>query len=375
MKFKDIIGQENGKNFLLDAFKHDRVPHAQLFLGPEGSGTLPLALAFAQYIFCENPSQDDSCGECPSCGKVSKLIHPDLHFSFPTIESKLCGQMLPEFREAVLTNPYLGLRDWLEGLGADNKQGNIYAKECDDIMRRLSLKSFEGKSKVQIIWMPELLGHEGNKLLKIIEEPPADTYFLLVGEQQELILNTILSRCQLVKVYPLSAEEIKVALADRGVADEKATYVAFMAGGSFSEAKRLLEDFDTYQSDLFVRWLRANYAGKPAEMSLLSDILAGTSVEGKRRKFGRNDQKNFLSYGLHFLRESLVILATGRDNVNLPEAEVKVAKNLTYSVLNFQKIDDISSMFDEAILQIERNANPKILFLNLSIKLHKKLRG
>ncbi|HNL07509.1 MAG TPA: hypothetical protein PKH93_08045, partial [Chitinophagales bacterium] len=200
MQFKQIIGQTNTKRYLMESAQHDHISHAQLFLGNEGCGALSLALAFAQYVNCSNRQTDDSCGRCSNCKKSQKLIHPDIHYCYPTIGSKAKStDLLTEWREAVLKNPYMNVFQWLQHLKADNKQGNITAEECEDIIRKLSFTTYEAPYKILLLWMPEYLGKEGNRLLKIIEEPPPNTLFLLVAENANLVLNTILSRTQLLR--------------------------------------------------------------------------------------------------------------------------------------------------------------------------------
>src|SRR5450432_3964513 len=204
MSFKNVIGQAAVKQRLVELVKGNRLSHALLFLGNEGSGALPLALAFAQYVVCEDRSTD-ACCSCPSCIKAQRLIHPDIHYSYPVIPKKPGDKPVSTDYGA----------EWREFIGAENKQGNITAQECADILRKLSLKSFESGYKILILWMPEYLGNEGNKLLKLIEEPPADTLFILVAENESLILPTIVSRTQLVKIPALETKDVEEALIDR----------------------------------------------------------------------------------------------------------------------------------------------------------------
>ncbi|HHS96139.1 MAG TPA: hypothetical protein ENJ45_06070, partial [Phaeodactylibacter sp.] len=213
MLFDQVIGHRTLKAQLCRMAQNAQIPHAQIFFGPEGCGKLALALAFAQYVLCKNKSEADACGQCSACIKAEKLIHPDIHFSFPTVGTKMTSNhYLPQWRDALSQNPYLHANQWLQFIGAENKQGNINVDECNNIIKKLSLKTFEADYKIMIIWLPEYLGKEGNRLLKLIEEPPEKTLFILVAENQERILPTILSRCQLLKVYALSDDEIKSAL-------------------------------------------------------------------------------------------------------------------------------------------------------------------
>src|SRR5690606_4393157 len=261
MRFKEIVGHQSIKEQLVNTVKNNRVSHAQLFLGPEGSGSLALAVAYAQYINCEHRTDEDSCGQCPSCRKYEKLIHPDLHFSypfFPTKELAVATDVLKEWREAFLTNPYLGMDYWRDRLDAGNKQANIPIKEAHDIIKKLRLKAYEAEYKVLIMWHQEYLDKEGNALLKLIEEPPAKTVVLLVAENHEKILNTIISRTQLVKINKVSHEEITNYLVEKhSLPHNEASEIAFIADGNIQEALNLLQNKEHSSNfQLFVEWLR-----------------------------------------------------------------------------------------------------------------------
>ena len=220
----------------------NRIPHALLFLGSAGCGKLALALAFAQYLVCRNKKDGEACGKCPHCIKAGKLVHPDIHFSFPTVGTNVkSDELLKEWRKALEENPYLDINQWMQQIGAENKQANINKEECLNIIRKLSLKTFEGNHKVMIIWLPEFLGKEGNRLLKIIEEPPENTNFILVAENSDLILNTILSRCQIVKINQLSDEEVVEGLKlKKEISEEKAQSLSHLVDGDLNEAMKLL---------------------------------------------------------------------------------------------------------------------------------------
>ena len=254
MTFKNVVGQQAAKDGLLKMWHNNVFPHALLLTGEEGTGGLPLALALAQYIFCENKTEHDSCGKCPGCGKAVKLEHPDLHMSFPSISPKpgvkaMSRIYISEFREFIKQSPYGTTYDWLQHIDAENKQGNITAEECREIIETLNLKSYEGGKKVQIIWRPEYLGKEGNILLKLIEEPPQDTMLILVAERTEDILQTIRSRTQTVKLAPIAATDIAQALTSRSLTDPtRAAQIAHIAMGSYTEALRLIRHSD---NDLF----------------------------------------------------------------------------------------------------------------------------
>src|SRR3984885_2909521 len=234
MQFSQVIGQQQVRDNLTEMVRQNRLSHALLFLGHEGSGALPLALAFAQYVVCErrDSSSADACGVCATCVKAGRLMHPDIHFSYPVIPKKagdkpVSSDYSSEWREFIQQYPYGNAYDWLQFIGAENKQGNITAQECNDINRKLSLKSFESGYKILILWMPEYLGNEGNKLLKLIEEPPANTLFILVAENEGQILQTILSRTQLVKIPALDDSDVEAGLeATQDISKEKAKQIA-----------------------------------------------------------------------------------------------------------------------------------------------------
>lgn len=348
---------------------NDRIPHALMLLGMPGAGGLALAIAFAQYALCENKQNEDACGVCRSCVKVSKLVHPDLHFSFPTVGTNVTSDHhLETWRHAILENPYFDINQWLQKIGAENKQGNINKEECAQIIKKLSLKIFEGRYKIMLIWLPEFLGKEGNRLLKLIEEPPENTLLMLVTENQELILNTIMSRCQLVKVPSLRNEEVEQGLIElKNMPLEKARPIAQLAGGNFNEALNIAAQPESDNSTLFLEWMRKCYIGNGVEMATWSEQFAG---------MGRENQKQFLQYGLHFMREYMALKMAGTENgidIKLLPKERATAQKLV-KVIGFDQIGHIVELFDDCAYGIERNANQKILFLDASIKLNKILR-
>ncbi|TXB61768.1 DNA polymerase III subunit [Phaeodactylibacter luteus] len=362
MLFEPIIGQEKAKARLRQMASGGRMPHALLLLGPSGSGKLALAMAYAQYALCPNRNGADACGQCNSCTKANKLVHPDIHYAYPTIGSKATSEMfLPQWRDIINRSPYLNANDWLQHIGAENKQGNITKEECVSIIRKLSLKTFEGSHKVLILWLPEYLGKEGNRLLKLIEEPPEQTLFILVAEQQELILNTILSRCQIVKIPALSDEEVQHGLMQKGLSPEAAATAAYLANGDFNEAQKLVEHRDQDDAQLFLAWMRNGYQGKPVNLVQWSEAFA---------EKGRETQKHFLLYALHFLRELTLLKATnGNARARLQEKELESARKMA-AVLDLDQAEQLSHLFNDCIFAVERNANPKVLFLDASIKMH-----
>ena len=342
------------------------MPHALLLLGPRGSGSLPLALAVAQYVLCEQRTTEDACGQCAACQKTAKLIHPDVHFSFPAIGSNATSEAFySQWRSALEQNPWLDVNDWLQIIGAENKQGNITKEECVNIIRKFSLKTFEARHKILIQWLPEYLGKEGNRLLKLIEEPPENSLFILVAEDTEQILNTILSRCQLVKVPALEDADVVAGLVEKtGAKPEEAAAIAYLANGNFNEALRLSAHKDNDHSALFLDWMRRCYKGDGPEMLDWVERFA---------KLGREGQKFFIQYALHFLREFLALKITGSGTVRLQTSELETAKRLV-NVLGFRQVEQLIRMLSENAYFIERNANPKILFLDACIQANRVMK-
>ncbi|MDF1694463.1 MAG: hypothetical protein P1U56_01435 [Saprospiraceae bacterium] len=373
MYFKDIPGKEREKHFLLSNAQEDRLAHAQLFLGRTGSGQLPLALAFASYILCTDRNESDSCGTCSACLKSHKFIHPDVHFSFPVVKKDgknrnetTSNDFLVEWRQILKKNPFLDIKTWLHSLNLENGQANINVKECTEIVKKLGLKTFESDYKVLIMWMPEYLRNEGNRLLKLIEEPPENTIILLVAEKQDAILNTILSRVQLLKVHPFTYEDVKSYLIENYEhPDQDTDQIAALAAGNMNSAIHLTEQDSVNYSDALFQWLRESYKMEPVELSKWVNEMA---------KWGRENQKNFLEYGLHFFREYLFSLTTNRNSVRLNEYEQSIAQKMT-SLLDISKTEQIIHILNECMGAVERNANPKILFLADSLAIGRVMRN
>ncbi len=371
MNFSSVIGQQQVKEKLLLSVQQNRVSHAQLFLGPEGSGALALALAFAQYINCENRTETDSCGTCPSCIKSQKLIHPDIHFSFPVYKLKSGSEnpawssdFIKQWREAVLANPYQHINDWLDFINAENKQGNISADECRTIIHQLNLKTFESRHKVQIIWMAELLGKEGNILLKILEEPPADTVILLVAENRDLLLTTILSRCQIVLIPRVSDDDMLDALLKiHQLEKEGAMKVVRQAEGNYREALRIINSHEEDEADLFKRWMRLLIEYNQPELLKWIDETV---------RLGREKQKRLFRYALEFVRECVIGQHSGLQNSFLHDDEMKMAEWFIGRYAG-EDWEELRRWFEEAHYHIERNAHPKILFMNLSARIGQRI--
>jgi DNA polymerase-3 subunit delta' len=390
MRFSEIIGQDGIKKQLVEMVQHNRLSHALLFLGKEGNGSLQLAIALAQYLTCEianskvksqkskaplfeeelttHDSQltTDSCGTCSSCIKAEQLIHPDIHFSYPVVTKKsgsppISTDYISEWREFVRDQPYGSIYDWLQFIGAENKQGNITAQECSDIIRQLNLKSFESEYKILIMWMPEYLGNEGNKLLKLIEEPPPNTLFILVAENESLILPTIVSRCQLIKIPVLEISEVEEALAKNNPILEKksAREIAVLSEGNYREALQLAQHAEEDWQSLLREWLNAILKTGP---------VAQTKWVEEISRLGREKQKQFLRYFNHLLEQAIRHKLMG-DNVYLPENEKDFANRLN-RIADISQQQAIIEELDKATYHIERNANAKILFHALTIKLY-----
>jgi DNA polymerase III subunit delta' len=366
MRFATVIGQQASAQTLSGMVDDNRLPHALLLAGPAGSGKRSLALALVQYVLCTQRSEGDSCGTCDSCNKVSKLLHPDVHFSFPVVGAGMTSdKYLAQWRQNWLENPHLDLNQWLQLIGAENKQGNINKDECLNIIRKLSLKSFEAPVKTLILWLPEYLGNEGNRLLKLIEEPPPQTQFILLAENTDLILQTILSRCQLVKIPALRDEEVVAGLVQKGLCTtSQAEGIAHLANGDFNEALQLAANKENDNAVLLLDWLRKCYKGSGPEMLKWSEKFAG---------IGRENQKHFLQYALHFLREFMLLKVVGDRAIRLRAEEAQTAHNLL-KVLDVPQIERMAALFNDCFQYVERNANPKILFLDASIQLHKTMK-
>lgn len=365
MQFSSVIGQDTIKNQLRQMAQSGRLPHALLFLGPEGSGALPAALAMSQYILCSNRVGEEPCGQCSNCLKAERFVHPDWHFSFPTVGANATSELfLTPWREALGQNPYLNANQWLQRIGTENQQGNITKDECVQIVRKLSLKTFEAEYKILLMWLPEYLGKEGNRLLKMIEEPPDQTIFILIAENQDLILNTILSRCQLVFFPPLADEAVQAGLESKGVETAKAQAIAQLANGNFAEALALSVEMENDHAARFLDWLRQCYRGNGATLVPWVEDFA---------RLGRESQKHFFRYGLHFFREFLALKLAGAQVVRLRPDELDTAQKMS-AVLSYEQIEPIVKLLNDCIFFIERNANQKVMILDSSIRMHRYMK-
>ena len=365
MLFKNIVGQSPVKTKLLNMLHDGRVPHALMFTGPEGSGNLPAAFAFVQYLFCQNKQENDSCGICPSCLKVSKLIHPDLHLVFPIPISKhvrMSNDLLPEFREQFIETPYLTIHDWFDSLSSENKQPTIPTDEANDILKKLSYTSYEGGYKIMIIWQPEKMNaSSANKLLKILEEPPEQTLFLLACNHPEQLLATIISRVQQIQFYKIETEDIAKGLMQQfDCQPQAAKQAAMLSDGSFREAQLLLQHLDggTEYLQNFRTFML---------IALKFDAIKAVSWVDENSRIGREKQKQFLQYGLEIFRDCLMFNFGSVDLVRHSGEEKEFITKFARFVnqLNYERLLE---EFNSAFYHVERNANPKILFMDLIMK-------
>lgn len=391
MQFKDVIGQLEVKKQLVNMVQQNRLSHALLFLGKEGNGALSLARAFSQYLVCEkvngkanhstqaislfgeeenqdtvqNNSEvpEDSCGKCPACVKAAGIIHPDIHFSYPVITSKsgdkpVSTDFIAQWRLFINKNPYGNLYDWLQEIGAENKQGNINAQECLDIIRKLSLKSFESEYKFLIMWMSELMGNQGNRLLKLIEEPPPNTIFIFLAENEQLILPTILSRTQLVKIPALEITDIINSLeTNEGVGRQKAEQIAVSCNGNYHDALQQLQHAEDDWNAQLKEWMNSILKyGPAAQVKWIEEIS----------KAGREKQKQLLKYFIQTIENAIriSILAHSTDS-QIDEFSIKLNK-----ICQTGQLEAMTNELDKAIYHIERNANAKILFHALTIRIY-----
>lgn len=367
MKFADVPGNAPLKSKLVQAVSENRIPHAQLFVSMEGGGNLPLALAYTQYLFCKSPLESDSCGICESCRKVSQLIHPDLKVVFPitanvTEKIRTYKDQLEDFKEAFFENPFLNISDWVQFLKKESKSPLINVESVGEIHRDLQYRPFEAPYNVVLIWLPEYFFHSAvPKLLKILEEPPAQTLFILVSNSPSDILNTILSRTQLVKLNKIEDWEILEALTQKHNVDiQRATEIVNVANGNYNLAQWLINEEDNSESvNLFRDWMIAAYK---------TDVVGLMNFAEKFYKFDKDKQRTFLAYCLHLIRESLV---SGQD---LPELNRMTSSERSFipkfsKFINPTNAGEIRNMIEKAIYYIDRNANMKIVIANISLRL------
>jgi len=376
MQFSKIIGQQKMIGRFINTVKTERISHAQLLHGPEGSGKLELAIAYAQYVSCTNKSETDSCGTCPSCNKYEKLIHPDLHFVYPVVRTKKFNKPVSDnfsdgWRSFILEHKKHRLNVWLDLIGTEGGQAGIFAHESSEIIRKLNLKTFEAEYKIMIIWLPEKMNlSSANKLLKMIEEPPMKTLFLLVSDYPEQIINTIRSRSQFVKIPGIENESLSKKIAETYQLEKNELIrIAKLANGNYFKALDVLEESENekYNLNLFVKLMRLSFAAKIIELTQWVDEISNT---------GRERQKNFLNYSLKMFRENFILNNSPAEKEKLNQFTTNEENfSLKFSTFIHQNnIFDIYKEINKAHLHIERNGMDKIIFLDLALKLVKLLR-
>jgi len=379
MLFSDIIGQEQIKHHLIKTVENSRIPHAQLFIAPTGSGVLGLAIAYAQYILCQNKDGENNNGNASCNLKFEKLMHPDLHFAFPvTTNHKVkkhptSNLFMEEWRQFVQETPYGSLFNWYQLLGIENKQGQIGVDEAEEIVKKLILKPYEGGFKVMIIWMADKMNASAaNKLLKLIEEPPERTLFLLIAENEELIIKTILSRCQVLHFQPLSEQNIIDTLIHKHQVDEnQAIKIAQQSNGNWNKALHLLhhDDNELAFEKWFITWVRAAFKAK-GDASVVHDLITWSEEIAKT---GRETQKRFLKYCSHFFRQALLTNYNARSLVFFESHENSFDIEKFAPFVHGANIENINKAIEDAMYHIQRNGNAKIILLDLSMQLTRYL--
>lgn len=363
MQFVEITGLEEQKRALRKEVLNDTVSHAKLFLGKAGYGGLPLALAYTQFLFCTNRSKTDSCGLCAACKKVKHLQHPDLHFSFPVVQSlgKTSDPFLLEWRAQITDTPYFSLNEWIRRIDEKERKAIISVEESQEILKKLSLKSFEGGHKVMVIWMAEEMNSAcANKLLKILEEPTKDTLFILIAERLEILLPTIVSRTQTIRIPRIDADELRGYLRKKGVKNSDLETLVARAEGDLVLAAELvdLQGAHSYLRDQFVFLMRACFKKDVIQMLDWAENAASSN---------REQQKSFLEYALHMFRQSMLRNYTDNQLTHVSQEEDTFLSNFSKFITG-NNIFDFTNTFNAAHYHLERNANPKILFTTLCFK-------
>lgn len=367
MRFKEVYGQLRLKESLIKAVNGNRLPHALLFHGPQGCGKLAMALALAQYVNCPHRTEVDSCGECPSCIQMQKLVHPDLHFAFPITRSKesiTCDNYLAQWRERVLQSPYFDLGQWEQCISQDKKQSMIYANESDEIIKKLSVKSYQSEYKIMVIWLPERMMNDvcANKLLKIIEEPPSKTLFILVSDEAEKLLPTITSRTQRFFVPPLLESDLSDALSkESGIAPDELAYLSHVSNGSLTKAMELHHAYESENENhnLFVQVMRYCYARKVKELKMWAETIGMA---------GKKEQLSFLRYAQKTVRENFIF------NLQVSQLNYQSREEAAFSqkfapFINERNISGFLSELELSERHVEQNVQAKIVFFDLALKI------
>jgi DNA polymerase-3 subunit delta' len=368
MFFKDVIGQKESCRHLIQSVKDGFIPHARLITGGEGVGSFPLALAYARYLHCTNRGETDACGECPSCHKINKLSHPDLHFVFPIVNKKgktntVCDDYLAQWREFVLENAYFNLSSWLEFISAENAQGVIYSVEADEITRKLNLKAYESEYKIMLVWLPEKM-HEAaaNKLLKLLEEPPQKTIFLLVSEEPDKIIGTIQSRAQRFPVPPVTQADLTEAIAaNYQLPPDEATLIAHLSNGNYLNAGRIIHTTEEKEGylNLFKSIMRNAWKRDIAGIKTSTEEFAS---------WGRDRQKNFLIYAQKYIRENFLYCLRIPEINYMDRQETEFSKNFA-SYVNERNVINFMDELALAERHIEQNVSSRMVFFDLSTKI------
>jgi len=374
MTFRDIPGQQPLKDYFTKIITEDRVPHALLLTGGEGYGKLAIAWAVATFLQCKDRQATDACGICSSCKKAAQNIHPDIHYAFPVIKKDKLTRaettskdFIIEWRNFLGETPYGDLNEWLTTLGAPDKNANINVAECNHIIKNLGLMTYEGAYKIQIVWYSELLGKEGNRLLKLVEEPSDNTIIILIANNRTQVLNTLRSRCQIISVPPLDdTAMLEYINSQFDLSKEDSQELAFLSAGNLRKASFLGNTVEMNYSEDLLNWLRAAYTGDPDKLVETSGDIAGK---------GRQEIVNFLEYGLHFFREYFLYLGTGDDKLmRLTPIEKEAATKLT-KIIDRNKIDHLQRLFEQSSGQVKRNLNLKSLIMHMSLEINSILRS
>lgn len=374
MLLKDIPGQEQIKQYFTKVIKENRMPHALMLAGGEGYGKLALAIGLSTYLQCQNKTETDACGECNSCRKSQQLIHPDIYFSFPVIRKNgivrkitTSNTFMTEFRSFVAAHPFGDLNDWLQSIDGIDAQANINVAECNQIIKNLGLKTYEGQYKIQIVWYADILGKEGNRLLKLIEEPADNTVIILITHNRGAVLNTLRSRCQIISIPPVDDEAtISFIQSNFELSHEDQQELAFLSAGNLRKAQVLGQRSELNYSEDLLSWLRVSYKGDPEEVLEFVE---------KSARSGKQELLNFVDYGLHFFREYLLFLNTQElDKLRLTATEKTVAHKML-KIIDFAKIEQINAEFEKAIGYIKRNLALKPLLMKMTLEINHILRS
>lgn len=369
MQFSQIPGLTELKGQLVSAFNRGKVAHAQLFSGRQGTSALPMALAYATFLMCENKTDEDSCGTCSNCVRIQKLVHPDIHLHFPKISAneskyeKVMGEAIPLFREFVMENPFGTVEDWTRKYGQENKNILISREDSRQMLRNVSMRSVEGGFKILLIWLPEMMNpSSANAILKILEEPPQKTIYLLVSYSYESLLATITSRTQLVTIPPNTNEEIQIFLESQGVESGKAAQATLLSEGKVGMAMHFAQASDSQEYQDFQHWMRECWGRDFATLVKRSEDFS---------KSGKAAQKNNLTFAISLIRKAIVSLAGNATGSQNPEEEQFVSTFA--SKLGLEKLEKVYTRINESYYHLERNSNPRITHLNLSLDISRNL--